>query len=183
MRVWVAAGILLVSAVSGLAEASTVFKLPNGARIELFPVGRWSVASEDVGELKIVLMPESPSVNARAIYSVASEGADDFPTAEKLHEHMQRVAERVLLSGDFVERKPVVKPFYPSQGFGYYAAMTDRKLVGQPSVPGDYKFFSIGMIRLAPSVILKVQIMADSEEGEPYQQLLGMAEGAAYTGR
>lgn len=160
-----------------------VFKLPNNAQLEIFPVGRWQAASEDVGELKIILVPDDSRINARAIYSVASEGSDDFPTEEKLLAHMHRVAERLLSAGDFVERKPVVKPFYPGQGFGYYAVMTDRKLAGLPPVRGDYKIFSLGMIRLAPSVYLKVQIMADREEGEPYQQLLGMAEGVAYTRR
>ncbi len=176
------AGLLfLVAATGALAEAFTVFKLPNGGRLEMFPVGRWALSSEDVGELKIVLMPDSPKINARAIYSVATEGSDDFPTDQKLEEQMYRVAERILASGDFVERKPVVKPFYPPKGFGYYVVMTDRKLVGLPPRSGDYKFFMLGMIRLAPSVYLKVQIMADHEEGEPYQQLLGMAEGAVYT--
>lgn len=171
---------VLLSAAGGWADA---FKLPNGGRLELFPVGRWKVSSEDVGELKIILTADNPHINARAIYSLSTEGSDDFPTDEKLHEQMQKVAERILASGDFVQRKPVVKPFYPTQGFGYYAMMTDRKLVGRPPVPGQPKFFTLGIIRLAPSVYLKVQIMADDEEAEPYQQLLGMAEGAAYTPR
>lgn len=174
VKAWMAVCVFLLASTGGLAEAFTVFKLPNGGRLEMFPVGRWGLTSEDVGELKIVLMPDSPKINARAIYSVATEGSDDFPTDAKLQEQMYRVAERILASGDFVERKPVVKPFYPPKGFGYYAVMTDRK-------PADYKFFMLGMIRLAPSVYLKVQIMADQEEGEPYQQLLGMAEGAVYT--
>lgn len=181
VKAWMAVCIFLVAAAAGRAEAFTVFKLPNGGRLELFPVGRWALTSEDVGELKIVLMPDSSKINARAIYSVATEGSDDFPTDQKLNEQMHRVSERILASGDFVERRPVVKPFYPPKGFGYYAVMTDRKLVGLPPKPGDYKFFMLGMIRLAPSVYLKVQIMADNEEGEPYQQLLGMAEGAVYT--
>lgn len=180
VKVWAAVLILFLSAAGGVAET---FKLPNGGRLEIFPVGRWKLASEDVGELKIVLDAADTRINARAIYSIASEGSDDFPTDEKLQEQMYKVAERILYSGDFVERKPTVKPFYPSKGFGYYVVMTDRKLVGRAPVPGDYKFFTLGMIRLAPAVYLKVQIMADSEEGEPYQQLLGMAEGAIYTPR
>jgi hypothetical protein len=179
MKATVAVIIAVLAAAGGWAEA---FKLPKG-HIELFPVGHWQVASEDVGELKIVLVPNNAAINARAVYSVATEGSDDFPSEDKLLEHMHRVAARLLGAGDFVERKPVVKPFYPAQGFGYYAVMTDRKLVGRPPVPGDYKFFCLGMIRLAPGVYLKVQIMADSEEGAPYQQLLGMAEGALYTPR
>jgi hypothetical protein len=178
MRTWVAGMLLLLLASGAVANP---FKLPNGGKLELFPVGRWKLASEDVGELKIILEAEEQRLNARAVYSIATDGTDDFPTDEKLRQHMVRVAERVHASGDFVERKPVLKPFYPVQGFGYYAIMTDRKLVGLPSVPGDYKFFSLGIIRMAPGVLLKIQIMAEGEETDSYQQLLGMAEGAVYT--
>jgi hypothetical protein len=178
MKTWVV-GVLLLLAASG--AVANPFKLPNGGKLEFFPVGRWKLASEDVGELKILLDAEDPRTNARATYSIATDGMDEFPTDEKLRQQMVRVAERVHASGDFVERKPVLKPFYPTQGFGYYAIMTDRKLVGLPPVPGDYKFFSLGMIRVAPGVMLKIQIMADGEETDAYQQLLGMAEGAVYT--
>jgi hypothetical protein len=183
MKTWMAVCLFLVAATSGPAGAFTVFKLPNGSRIELFPVGRWRVASEDVGELRIVLMPENPKISGRAIYSVSTEGSDDFPTDEALRQQMHRVAERILASGDFVERRPVVKPFYPGKGFGYYTVMTDRKLADRTPPPGEYRLFCLGIIRLAPGVYLKVNVMADSEEAEPYQQLLGMAEGAVYTPR
>lgn len=179
VKVWVAVLFLFLSA-TGFAD---VFKLPNGGRLELFPVGKWKVASEDVGELRIILIAADPRTNARAVYSVATEGSDDFPTEEKMHRQVWQVAERMLLAGEFVERKPTLKPFYPNQGFGFYALMTNRRLVGRSPAPGEFKFLSLGMIRLAPSVHLKVQIMADSEEAEPYQQLLGMAEGAVYTPR
>ena len=181
MRGWVTALLLLcLPAAGGWAE---VFKLPNGSRLELFPVGRWKLAAEDVGEYKIVLMPADERINARAIFSLATEGSDDFPTDEKLLKQMHRVAERLMETGDFVERRPVVKPLYPPQGFGYYALFTDRKLVGRPSVPGDYKMVAIGMIRLAPAVMWKFQVMADGEETPEFQQLLGMGEGAVYTPR
>ncbi len=178
MKAWVAACLLLLSAAGGWAEA---FRLPNGGTLELFPVGRWKVATEDVGEIRIILMPEDERLNARGIYSIATEGSDDFPTDEHLRVHMHRVAERLLAAGDFVERRPVVKPFFPPQGFGYYTVMTDRKLAAQRPPPGEYRFFTLGMIRLAPAVMLKVQLSADREEDESYQHLLGMAEGAVYT--
>lgn len=180
MKVWLAAVLLGLSATGGVAE---VIKLSNGGKLELFPVGRWSLASEDVGEMKITLVALNPQTNARAVYSVVTEGSDEFPTDEKLRVQVGLVGERLLASGDFVERKPIVKPFYPQAGFGYYLILTDRRQVGQPSAPGKFKILCLGMIRLAPAIYLKVQILAESEEAEPYQQLLGMAEGAAYTPR
>ena len=180
MKVWLAAVLLWLSATSGFAEA---FKLSNGGKLELFPVGRWALASEDVGEMRITLVAANPKLNARAVYSVLTDGGDEYPTGEKLRQQIGLVAERMLVTGEFVEKKPNVKPFYSSQGFGYYMVLTDRKQVGQPSTPGKFKIVCLGMIRLAPAVVMKVQILADDEEAEPYQQLLGMAEGAVYTGR
>lgn len=178
MKAWAAGWLLLAAAVSARADA---FPLPNGGRLELFPVGKWRLVTEDIGEIRFTLMPENPRINARALYSIGTEGGDEYPTEDKLHEQMTRVAERLLTGGEFVERRPVVKPFFPQQGFGYYTVMTDRKLVGRPMVPGDYKVVCLGMIRLAPGVMLKIQVLGEGEENPAYQQLLGIAEGAIYT--
>jgi hypothetical protein len=175
---WAAGWFLLAAAAGAWADA---FPLPNGGRLELFPVGKWRLSTEDIGEIRFILMPSDPKINARAIYSIGTEGGDEYATDDKLRVQMTRVAERLLASGEFVERRPVVKPFFPQQGFGYYAVMTDRKLVGRPLVPGDYKVVCLGMIRLAPGVMLKVQVLGESEEDSAYQQLLGIAEGALYT--
>jgi hypothetical protein len=177
MKVWAAVWLLLAAA-GGWADA---FPLPNGGQLELFPVGKWRLGTEDIGEIRFILMPENPRINARAVYSIGTEGGDEYPTDEKLREQMTRVAERLLAGGEFVERRPVVKPLFPPQGFGYYTVMTDRRLVGRPTVPGDYKVVSLGMIRLAPGVMLKIQVLGESEEDPAYQQLLGIAEGAIYT--
>jgi hypothetical protein len=170
----------LLAAPAGRAE---VFRLPNGARLELFPVGDWKIRSEDVGEYKILFAPEHESINAVATFSISTEGSDDFPTHDKLTKQIAKVAERLTASGEFVERRPEVKAFYSSQGFGYYVMLTDAKLVGRAPVPGDYKKVCLGMIRLAPSVLVKVQILSDGEDTEGFQQLLGIAEGLAYTVR
>lgn len=172
--------LLCLPAVGGWAD---VFKLPNGAQLELFPVGRWKIATEDIGEFRIVLVPQDEHINARAVFSLAFEGSDDFPTEERLQRQIHRVAERFMASGEVAERRPVVKPLYPPKGFGYYTLLTDRKLVGRPPVPGEFKMAALGMIRLAPAVMWKIQVMADGEETPEFQQLLGMAEGALYTPR
>lgn len=178
MRLRLATCLLL--AIAAIARADP-FPLPNGGRLELFPVGHWRLSTEDIGEIRFTLVPENAGINARAVYSIGTEGSDEYPTEEKLYEQMTTVAERLIAGGEFVERRPVIKPFYPQQGFGYYTLLTDRKLVGRPTVPGDYKLVCLGIIRLAPAILLKIQVLGDGEEDPAYQQLLGMAEGAIYT--
>jgi hypothetical protein len=178
MRAWAAACLLLLAAAGGRAQ---VFQLSNGGRLELFPVGAWRIEGEDQGEFRIYFFPGDERINAAGTLSVASEGSDDFPTQEKLAQQVGRATERLIEKGGYVERRPVVKPFYTAQGFGYYALLTDRKLVGLPPVRGDFKLVCLGLIRLAPAVIVKVQLLSDGEQTEGHQQLLGMVEGMAYT--
>lgn len=177
------AAVLLLAMLAAPAGRADVFKWSNGARLEIFPVGDWEIRSEDVGEFKILFAPKSRDINAVATFSISTDGSDDFPTHEKLTKQIAKVAERLSASGEFVERKPAVKAFYSAMGFGYYVMLTDAKLVGRPVVPGDYKQVCLGMIRLAPSVMVKVQILSDGEDTEGFQQLLGMAEGLTYTVR
>lgn len=170
--------VLLVVVAGGRAQ---VFNLSNGGHLEIFPVGDWRVEGEDQGEFRVYILPRHEGANAAGTLSIASEGSDDFPTPEKLARQVGRATERLIDKGDYVERRPVVKQFYTNQGFGFYALLTDRKLVGLPPVKGDHKLVCLGLIRLAPSVIVKVQILSDGEQTEGYQQILGMFEGMAYT--
>jgi len=166
--------VLAGSVVGGRAE---VFALREYGRLELFPVGEWKFASEDVGELKIAIAPKQKGINAVAMLTVAAGGPDEYPTEAKLARQLTGVAQRMAEGGEFAERKAPLKPFYRQQGFGYYFMFTDAKLVGKPSVPGDYKKVCLGMIRLSPNVMVRLQILSDGEETEAFQQLLGMVEG------
>lgn len=173
--------LLLSPAVVGLAQS---FKLPGGqGRLEIYPVGEWQIRGEDVGEFRILIVPKDERANATATLHVAMEGADEFPTQEKLARQVAVAMSRILDAGSFVEKKPHVKPFYREQGFGYYSVLTDAKLVGRPKVLNDFKQVCLGLIRLKAGMIVRVQIMADGEETPEFQQLLGMMEGMTLKGR
>lgn len=158
----------------GWAEA---FNLPGHGRLELFPVGEWEIRGEDQGEFKIQLKPKSPRANAGATITVTAGGPDAYPTSSKLARKVAETGRRIAESGQFMESTAPVKPFYSKQGFGYYFTFTDPNLVGKAPVPGDYKQVTMGMIRLAPGVMVEVQLLSDGEKTGEFQQLLGMIEG------
>ncbi len=180
MRVLLAALILSLTAVSGLAE---IFNLREQGRLELFPVGEWNVRGEDQGDLRIQLTPKSPKANAACEINVTTGGPDEFSTKTKLSRQVTEAARRMLESGDFVENTATIKSFYCKQGFGFYFTLTDPKLVGREPVPGDYKQVTMGMIRLSAGVIIEVQILSDGEKTGEFQQLLGIIEGMELQGK
>lgn len=180
MRVFLAALIFSLLAASGWAE---VFNVPAHGRLELFPVGEWEIRGEDQGDLKIQLKPKSPRANAGGTITVTAGGLDEYPTKAKLARKVMATGQRIAETGQFVESTAPVKPFYCKQGFGYYFTLTDPNLVGKAPVPGDYKHLTMGMIRLAPGVVLEVQILSDGEKTGEFQQLLGMIEGLELQGK
>lgn len=171
--------LLLILPVAGWAET---FALREHGRLEIFPVGEWKFSSEDVGELKIVIAPKRARDNAVASLAVVAGGPDEFPTEAKLMRRLTEIAQRMAESGEFAERKAILKPIYHQQGFGYYFIFSDARLVGRPVIPGDCKNVCLGMIRLGPNILVRVQILCDGEETEAFQQLLGMVEGMELRG-
>src|ERR1700750_1894747 len=155
--------LFLVPALSGLGQ---VFPLREYGKLEFYPVGEWKFASEDMGDFKILIAPKLARNNAVATLTVAAGGPDEYPTPEKLAQQLTQVAQRLAASGEFTERKAVLKPIYCQEGFGFYFPFSDAKLAGRPVIPGDYKKVCLGMIRLSPSVMIRLQILSDGEETE-----------------
>ncbi|HWA25377.1 MAG TPA: hypothetical protein VG734_06940 [Lacunisphaera sp.] len=179
MRQFLAILLLCVAAVG--ARAETV-KLREQGRLEIYPVGEWKIGAEDVGEIKIIIAPKFAKVNAMATLSITPGAPDEYPTDAKLAKQLTAVAQRLTGTGEFVEKKTPLKTIYNSQGFGCYFMLTDAKLVGKSPVPGDFKKVCLGMLRLSPTVMVKMQILSDGEETEAFQQLLGMVEGMELKG-
>jgi hypothetical protein len=169
------AALVLMLAAAGLQ--AQVFDLHKYGKLEIYPVGEWNFRSEDVGDLKILLTPKDSLVNAAGQIIVAAGGPDEYPTREKLARQIEGAGRRMIDAGDFAERDIELKTLYSKQGFGYYFTLTDPKLAGKPAVAGDYKKITLGMIRVSSSVMIRIQIMSDSELSEEFQQLLGMVEG------
>lgn len=179
MRTRLAILLLLLPVAVGWAET---FVVRDHGRLEIFPVGEWKFSSEDVGELKIVIAPKRARDNAIATLAVVAGGPDEYPTETKLMRRLTEIAQRLAESGEFVERKALLKPIYHQQGFGYYFVFSDAKLVGRPVIPGDFKNVCLGLLRLGPTILVRVQILSDGEETEAFQQLLGMVEGMELRG-
>ena len=174
MRALLAALILTLPAAGGLAE---IFNLREQGRLEIFPVGDWTIRSEDQGDIKIQILPKKPKANAACELTVAAGGPDNFPTRAKLARQVAENARRLMETGEYGDTAPAVKAFYSKQGFGSYFTVIDPRLVGQDPVPGNYKQMTVGLLRLSSGVLVEVHILSDGDRTEEYQQLLGAVEG------
>ena len=165
-----------------IAAAAQVETLNFGSRgqLTIYLPGEWQVASTDMaGTYTVTLTPKKQTVNATATIAVTFPETDRFDTKGRLKQRVE--ADGYSAAEQSVEKRAVAREFSLTSGYGFYCNFTDPELRGKPSEPGNYKVMTLGKIRLSPSVLVDVQIMADGFSEEPYQQLLGAIEGMEFT--
>lgn len=151
-------------------------------RLTLYLPGEWKVATASMaGTYTVNITPKRDGVNASCTISVTFPDVDRFDTKARLKLRVE--ADAYGLAEGSVEKRAVAKEFSLTSGIGFYCSFTDPELRGQPSQPGNYKVTSVGKIKVAPDVLVDVQILADGFREAPYQALLGAIEGMEYVRR
>jgi hypothetical protein len=171
--------LFLLTLVAASAQVETLNFGPRG-KLTIYLPGDWKVGTTDMaGTYTVTFTPKKESVNASGTIAVTFPEVDRFDTKNRLKLRVE--ADAYGLAENSAERKAIAKEFSLSSGYGFYCSFTDPELRGKPSQPGNYKVITVGKIRLAPEVLVDVQIMADGFGDEPYQQLLGAIEGMEFT--
>jgi hypothetical protein len=151
-------------------------------RLTIYLPGDWKLATTNMaGTHTLNITPKKEGVNATCTIAVTFPSSDRFDTKARLKLRVE--ADAYGLAEGSVERKAIAQEFTLTTGFGFYCNFTDPELRGQPSQPGNYKVTSVGKIKLAPDVLVDVQILADGFRDAPYQELLGAIEGMEYVRR
>ena len=170
--------LFLVLAACAYAQVETL-DFGSRGKLTLYLPGDWKIATTDMaGQYTVTITPTKESINASCTIGVTFPETDRFDTKARLKLRVE--ADNRSAAEAAVEGKAIAKEFTLTTGFGFYCNLTDPELRGKPPEKGNYKNASIGKIRLAPDVLLDVQIMADGFNSEPYQQLLGAIEGMEY---
>ncbi|MBL9208896.1 MAG: hypothetical protein JNL92_00410 [Opitutaceae bacterium] len=173
--------LFLCTAASMFAQVETLDFGPRG-RLTLYLPGDWKVATASMaGTYTVNITPKRDGVNASCTIAVTFPEVDRFDTKARLKLRVE--ADAYGLAEGSVEKRAVAKEFSLTTGLGFYCSFTDAALRGQPSQSGNYKVTSIGKIKLAPDVLVDVQIFADGFREKPYQELLGAIEGMEYVRR
>jgi hypothetical protein len=154
--------------------------LGSRGQITLYLLGDWKADVSTLGgNTTLTISPSRESVNASATLAISFPEVDRFETKSRLKLRVETDAYN--LTEESVEGRAVAREFrVPAAMMGFYCSFTDRNLRGQPPQKGNYKVMSLGKIKLAPDVLVDVQIMADGFRDEPYQQLLGAIEGMEF---
>ena len=171
--------VFLTLAATLCAQVETLDFGPRG-KLTIYLPGSWKVGTTDMARTYTMnLTPKKESTNASGTIAVTFPDVDRFDTKSRLKLRVE--ADAYGPAQQSVEGKAIAKEFSLRTGYGFYCSFTDPELRGKPSQPGNYKVMSVGKIRLAPDVLVDVQIMADGFSDEAYQQLLGAIEGMEFT--
>lgn len=175
----------LLFATAGLRAQVETIDLGARGKITLYLLGEWTADVSTLGgNPTVTIKPTRDSVNASCTIAVTFPESDRLETKGRLKLRVE--ADCYGLAESSVERKAVAREFMLTGtpgAMGYYCSFTDPDLRGKPPEKGNYKVTSIGKIKLAPDVLLDVQILADGFRDEPYQQLLGAIEGLEFAAR
>lgn len=171
--------VLMLLSAAGLFGQMQTINLGSHGRLTLYLDDSWKFETADYGDRQMVNVAPKGDLNASCALTITFPEQDRYDTKKRLSLRVevngQPLAERS------VEGKSIAKEFSLQTGFGFYCNFTDPDLVGKPPERGNFKTLSIGLIRLAPDVLIEVTISADGFNSEPYQQLLGMIEGMEFT--
>lgn len=170
--------LFLLTVVSTLAQAEKI-NLGSHGKLTIYLADSWKFDVSDYGDRQIVkITPKSEAVNAEAEFTITFPETDRFDTKARLKLRVEIDATK--FADMSVEGKARAQEFMLGGGYGYYCTFTDPARVGQKPKKGDFKNISVGIIRLAPDVVMEVSISADGVNSEPYQQLLGAIEGMEF---
>jgi hypothetical protein len=172
--------LLLLATVSCAFGQVETIDLGSRGKITLYLLGEWKADTSTIGgSTTLTLSPARESINASATLAISFPEVDRLDTKSRLKLRVE--ADGYGVAEESVEGRAVAREFrLPAGMMGFYCSFTDRNLRGQPPQKGNYKVMSLGKIKLAPDVLLDVQIMADGFRDEPYQQLLGAIEGMEF---
>lgn len=170
---------LFLFSVVALCAQSEKISLGSRGTVTLYLADNWTFETSDFGDRKIVkASPKDGKVNANLEITVTYPETDRFDTKARLKMRVEIDAMR--FAEHSVEGKARAQEFSLSSGYGFYCTFTDPELIGKPPQPGNFKNISVGLIRLAPDIVLEVSISADGTTSDPYNQLLGAIEGMEY---
>jgi len=176
--------LFLLSVVSLWAQAEKI-DLGSRGKLTIYMTDNWSFETSDFGDRKMIkVTPKDSKVNAHLEITVTFPETDRFDTKARLK--MRVEVDAMRFAEQSVEGKARAQEFSLGTGYGYYCTFTDPELIGKPPQPGNFKNVSVGLIRLAPDIVLEVAINADGLTSDPYNQLLGAIEGMEFkagTGR
>ncbi len=170
--------LFLLGVASAFAQSQ---KIDLGSRgvLTIYLEDGWTFDVSDFGDRRIVKMtPKSDKVNANCEMTITFPEQDRFDTKARLKMRVEIDASK--FEDRSVEGKARAQEFNLTSGYGFYCTFTDPDLVGAKPKKGDYKNISVGLIRLAPDVVIELAINADGVKSEPYQQVLGAIEGMEF---
>lgn len=173
--------VLFLLLTGGLWAQSQDLNLGEHGKLALFLVDDgWKFNVAEYGDrLLVTIAPTKDDVNASCSLTITYPERDRYDTPSRLK--MEVEVRGAAVAEHSSEGKAYAKEFNLHSGFGYHCDFTDPDLIGKAPEKGNFKTISMGLIHVAPDVLVEVGISADGFKSAPYQALLGMIEGMEFT--
>lgn len=99
-----------------------------------------------------------------------------FDTPEKIVSSVRKNSEKYLPLT--VEKKVSLRAIPIKATYGFYTILTDAEVAGKATLPpGEFKYLTIGMVRLSKDSALGFSIMTNDIDSENYKKLLNYVYG------
>lgn len=100
-----------------------------------------------------------------------AEGAKSIKTPEELSKFAEMVYQKYAPTS--VEGKVIPKAIKTAKSFGSYASFTDKKLVGKPIDPNDFKCMTLGFIRTG-DLTAGITLLSNDLTSAEYQKAINI---------
>ncbi|HEY4301809.1 MAG TPA: hypothetical protein VGM73_13110 [Candidatus Didemnitutus sp.] len=135
--------------------------------------------------LKMQTAENPEGIDGKTIKIVARNGSNAECNVTVLVDSEKRFADRDMLKDlltlsassmvdQSVEGKVVAREFKTPHGSGFSATFTDKNLVGQPGVAGDYKSATFVILSLPDQIGVIATILADDPQGPEFKAMMAL---------
>jgi hypothetical protein len=165
----------LLLALAIRVSVADTFDLGKPGTLTISVPDTWTAKGEAVGDqgYNITVTPKGDA-NA-ALRLTAFFGPMEAPVPDdQIQERFVARLEPVIAGS--VEKKATVQQLKVGAGSGFCISLSDASLVGKPSVPGNYKVMTSGMIKPAEGVIIAVTLFTDAKDGTEFAEGIKMLE-------
>jgi hypothetical protein len=154
-----------------VSSGATEFNWPGRGLISFDVPPNWTMQGKPATDASFYFRATTKSRNQAVMQVTLVDMPADKPVKPaKLTEMLNAAA--TLMLPDSVEKAVVPRGMLLAQGTGYWAEFTDAKLVGRPTIPGDYKLTRSAVIALDNNALVTATMQFDvSKAGEPAAML------------
>jgi hypothetical protein len=165
--------LLLLSPTLPAADKTLDLGGGRGVIFDLSPTLKMQVTENPEGiEGKTIKISARNGTNAECNITFLIDAEKRFADRDALKDLLTLSASSMVEQS--VEGKVIARDFKTPHGSGFSATFTDKDLIGQPSVAGDYKSATFVILGLPDQIGVIATILVDDPQGPEFKAMLAL---------